>query len=107
MGEIQASGMLENKVALDVSQESDSIQALIEHIARELVTEPNAVHVASTGTENSKVYELMVAERDCGRVIGKTGHTITAIRAILSCIAARENISILLNVEDRRRRKAA
>lgn len=60
------------------------VQGLIEHIARALVDSPNDVDVKAVQGEKTTVYELRVAETDLGKVIGKHGRTVRAIRTLIS-----------------------
>lgn len=41
--------------------------------------------------ETANLYELRMGEGDLGKIIGKHGQTIQAIRVILSAVAAKEN----------------
>ncbi|MBI3091048.1 MAG: KH domain-containing protein [Candidatus Tectomicrobia bacterium] len=57
---------------------------LISYIAKSIVDDPEAVEVKSVEGESSTVIELRVAKNDIGKVIGKKGRTIAAIRTILN-----------------------
>lgn len=57
---------------------------LIEQIAKSIVDRPEMVRVTGVEGENSVVIELKVDKKDIGKVIGKHGRTITAIRTILN-----------------------
>jgi len=56
---------------------------LIETIARALVDEPNSVEVNAVDREDAVVFELTVAPDDIGKVIGRQGRTIKALRTLL------------------------
>ena len=56
---------------------------LIETIARALVDEPDHVEVHEADREDAVVYELTVAPGDIGKVIGRQGRTIKALRTLL------------------------
>jgi len=64
-------------------QASGDIRALIEFIARALVDEPESVQVTAVDGNESTVLELKVAPSDVGKVIGKQGRTVRAMRSIL------------------------
>lgn len=57
---------------------------LIEYIARALVDNPDGVLVTETPSEQAAVIELKVAKEDLGKVIGKQGRTVRAMRNLLS-----------------------
>ena len=69
------------------------------HIARHLVDQPDKVDV--TASEEGGVTRLIlkVAEEDKGKIIGKQGKVIKAIRAVVGVAAAKSNRTVLLDVE--------
>ncbi|MBV1862580.1 MAG: KH domain-containing protein [Nannocystaceae bacterium] len=66
-----------------------SLKELIEFIARSLVDKPDDVHIDEISGEQTVVLELRVAKEDLGKVIGKQGRTVKAMRAILSAAASK------------------
>lgn len=66
-----------------------SLKELIEFIARALVDRPDEVDVAEISGEQTIVLELRVAKEDLGKVIGKQGRTVKAMRAILSAASSK------------------
>jgi len=66
-----------------------SLKELIEFIARSLVDKPDEVIVDEISGEQTVVLELRVAKEDLGKVIGKQGRTVKAMRAILSAAASK------------------
>jgi hypothetical protein len=60
------------------------MKELIEQIAKAIVEKPEEVQVRGIEGENAIVIELRVAKDDIGKVIGKRGKTITAMRTILN-----------------------
>lgn len=68
---------------------SVSLKELIEFIARALVDHPDEVRVAEISGEQTIVLELRVAKEDLGKVIGKQGRTVKAMRAILSAASSK------------------
>ena len=74
---------------------------LIEYLARALVDDPDAVRVESYEDEDGTVvYELHVAEDDVGKVIGRSGRTVNALRAVVRAAAMREGRRVLVDVVD-------
>ena len=69
--------------------DSISLKELIEYIARALVDKPDEVQVAEISGEQTIVLELRVAKDDLGKVIGKQGRTVKAMRAILSAASSK------------------
>jgi predicted RNA-binding protein YlqC (UPF0109 family) len=68
---------------------SVSLKELIEYLARALVDNPDEVQVAEIAGEQTVVLELRVAKDDLGKVIGKQGRTVKAMRAILSAASSK------------------
>jgi hypothetical protein len=68
---------------------SISLKELVEFIARALVDKPDEVAVAEISGEQTVVLELRVAKEDLGKVIGKQGRTVKAMRAILSAASSK------------------
>ncbi|MAJ43257.1 MAG: RNA-binding protein [Candidatus Marinimicrobia bacterium] len=60
------------------------MKELIENIVRAIVDDSDAVKVTILDTESTTIYELHVAKEDVGKVIGKKGRNITALRIILA-----------------------
>ncbi len=59
------------------------MKELVETIARALVDDPDKVDVREVEGEGVLVYELRVAQGDVGKVIGRQGRTIKALRTLL------------------------
>ena len=51
---------------------------------------PDEVNVEAVESEQTIIYELTVGDGDYGKVIGKRGRNISAIRTILFAINAKE-----------------
>lgn len=68
---------------------SVSLKELIEFLARSLVDNPDEVQVSEIAGEQTVVLELRVAKEDLGKVIGKQGRTVKAMRAILSAASSK------------------
>jgi hypothetical protein len=71
---------------------------LIEDMAKAIVDNPDQVRVNGVEGENSLVIELGVAKEDIGKVIGKKGRTITAMRTILHATRAQKDKRHVLEV---------
>ena len=75
-----------------------SLKELVEFIARSLVDDPSQVQVSEIEGENSVILELRVGPEDVGRVIGRSGRTVNAIRTIVRIIAAKQGRRASLEV---------
>ncbi len=63
---------------------------LIKSIVIELVDNPNEVDIKEVETDNQIILELKVAKDDFGKVIGKSGRNISAIRTVLFAVNAKK-----------------
>jgi predicted RNA-binding protein YlqC (UPF0109 family) len=62
---------------------------LIKRIVQVLVDHPEQIEVSEVEGDNITVLELRVAKEDIGKVIGKKGRNVQAIRTILSAASAK------------------
>jgi predicted RNA-binding protein YlqC (UPF0109 family) len=60
-----------------------TVKELVEAIAKALVDNPDRVQVSQLNGEQTSILELKVAPEDIGKVIGKQGGNVQAIRVIL------------------------
>ncbi|HMK96713.1 MAG TPA: KH domain-containing protein [Acidimicrobiales bacterium] len=76
-------------------------RAVLEYLARQIVDEPEAVGVVTTGGDGQPVrLRLEVAPEDVGRVIGRRGRTAQAIRAVTRAAAARDGEEVFVDIAD-------
>jgi predicted RNA-binding protein YlqC (UPF0109 family) len=59
------------------------IKELVTFVVQQLVSHPQDVLVSVTEKEDVNLVEIKVASDDRGRVIGKEGHTIKSLRALI------------------------
>jgi uncharacterized protein len=81
-----------------MSEDSGDARALIEQIARLLVDEPEQVSVEQIQEDDATVFELTVAERDLGKVIGKQGRTARALRNLLGAVGVKSHKRFVLEI---------
>jgi predicted RNA-binding protein YlqC (UPF0109 family) len=71
-----------------VSDAVDAARDLLEELARGLVSDPDAVSIEEFEEEDGAVlFELAVADQDYGKVIGRGGATIKALRRVVGAAA--------------------
>ena len=76
---------------------------LLSYIAKALVDSPDQVELRVSEVEGSKVYELKVAPDDVGKVIGRDGRTVNAVRTLLAAAALKKGEKARLEILDDRR----
>jgi hypothetical protein len=73
---------------------------LLAYLARELVDEPDQVRVETEDRDGALVLVLHVAPSDVGKVIGKQGRIVRALRALVRASAVREGQRVLVEIAD-------
>ena len=74
------------------------MKELIEYVVKALVDHPDDLRITEIEGERTIVFELRCHPEDVGKVIGKSGKTVGAIRTLLSTVAARLNKRAMLEV---------
>jgi uncharacterized protein len=78
------------------------MQAFLEYVVKGLVAHPDEVTLTPVERSGLTIYELRVNTDDMGRIIGRQGVTINAIRSLLQAGSARKGMRCALEVvEDR------
>jgi len=65
------------------------LKEFIEYVVKSVVDNPDEVRIKEISGEQAVVYEVQVGKRDMGKVIGKHGSNVTAIRTLLSAVSAK------------------
>jgi predicted RNA-binding protein YlqC (UPF0109 family) len=74
------------------------MKELIEYVAKSLVDKPESVSLEQKMEGNLTVLELKVAKDDYGKIIGKQGRTIKALRTLVSASCAKNGLTYSLEV---------
>ena len=74
------------------------MKQFLEFVIRYLVEFPDEVIITESPSGNTIVFRLAMRQTDVGRVIGRNGQTIQAIRALLSSSAARHGQKATLEI---------
>jgi predicted RNA-binding protein YlqC (UPF0109 family) len=77
------------------------VEDLLEYLARVLVDKPEEVSVESFEEDDGTVVlELHVAEDEAGKVIGRGGRTVAALRTVMKAASVRHGRRVLVDVFD-------
>ena len=74
------------------------MKQFLEFVIRALVEFPDEVLISEIPHGNTTVFRLQMRQTDVGRIIGRNGQTIQAIRALLSSSAARHGQKATLEI---------
>jgi len=78
------------------------MQAFLEYVVKGLVQHPDAASVTPVERAGATVYELRLDPSDVGKIIGRQGVTINAIRSLLLAGSAKKGIRCSVEiVEDK------
>jgi uncharacterized protein len=77
------------------------VEDLLSYLARSLVDKPDEVSVESFEEQDGTVVlELHVAQDEAGKVIGRGGRTVAALRTVMKAAAVRSGQRVLVDVVD-------
>ena len=77
------------------------MEDLLTYLARSLVDRPDDVSVESFEEDDGTiVFELQVAQDDAGKVIGRGGRTVAALRTVMKAASVRHGNRVLVDVVD-------
>jgi uncharacterized protein len=74
------------------------MQAFLEYVVKGLVQHPEEVTITPVEREGTTIYELRLNPQDVGKVIGRQGMTINAIRSLLLAGSAKKGLRCTLEI---------
>ncbi len=75
-------------------------RAAVEHIARHLVDDPDGIFVDATGRGDNVTLLVHASPGDLGRIIGKRGRVIQAVRQVARAAGATEDVRVSVDVAE-------
>jgi hypothetical protein len=75
------------------------MRELVEYLVKSLADHPEAVVLDEHEEDDSIMMELRLAPEDLGKVIGRNGNTINAIRTVLQAAAFSHKKRARLNIK--------
>jgi hypothetical protein len=81
-------------------QTASALRAVVEVVARALVDHPDAVKVTEAERRGVAILELTTAPGDMGKVIGRQGRTVSALRTLVSLTAEKHGTRAQLDLRD-------
>jgi len=74
--------------------------AVLTHVVRSIVDNPDAVRVEGSNGRNRVRLEVQVGPGDLGRVIGRRGRTAQSIRSVVRAAATRDGVDVDVDFVD-------
>ena len=68
--------------------------AVLSHIVRSIVDDPDAVTVEETSIGHRARLDVRVGPGDLGRVIGRRGRTAASVRTVTRAAAAKDDVEV-------------
>ena len=78
----------------------EGIEGFVLYVIRALVDNPDSVRVTTVETERATVLTVSCEKKDIGKIIGKNGKTIAAIRALANGAGGRMGKRVNVEVQD-------
>jgi predicted RNA-binding protein YlqC (UPF0109 family) len=78
---------------------TNTTREFVEFVARMLARYPDEVEVTETVDGNTVVYRVKLAPDDVGRIIGREGRIVRAIRSLLRAAAVRQGVRVALEID--------
>ncbi len=76
------------------------LQDLVRFLTKSLVDDPDSVEVSGTEEDTRVDLEIRVAQEDIGKVIGRQGRTIKAIRTVAKAASVKVGKRVSVEVQD-------
>jgi uncharacterized protein len=65
---------------------TETIKELIEYLVKKIVDKPNEIEINVTSTTKSIIVQIKSAKEDIGKIVGRTGRTINALKIITTVV---------------------
>jgi predicted RNA-binding protein YlqC (UPF0109 family) len=66
-----------------------SYRPFVEELIKSVVDDPDAIRIEEETEDNTRTFHVHVSPEDVGKVIGKSGRVVSAIRCVVSAVAAK------------------
>jgi len=80
-----------------------ALREFLEYVVGSLIDHRDQVSIVQKQEGNRLVYDVLVHPDDVGHLIGRNGHTVKALRNLMSAAAAREGMKVALRIDPRPR----
>ena len=78
----------------------DPAAALVVFLAKKIVDDPAAVRIEELDSSGDLILRLHVAEEDRGKVIGRGGRMVQALRTLARAAGARSDRRVMLEIAE-------
>jgi hypothetical protein len=78
------------------------VRAVVEVLAKALTDRPDAVRVIESKHKDVTLIELFVSRDDVGKLVGRQGRTVAALRTLASTAGERDGKTVTLEIRESR-----
>jgi len=78
------------------------VRAVVEVLAKALTDRPDVVRVTESQHKDVTLIELFVSRDDVGKLVGRQGRTVAALRTLASTAGEREGKTVTLEIRESR-----
>jgi uncharacterized protein len=82
------------------SANASPLRTVVEVVVRALVDHPDSVRVTESQRRGMTVLELTTAPGDMGKIIGRQGRTVSALRTLVTLTAEKHGLRAQLDLRD-------
>ena len=76
------------------------LESFVEYVVKALVDSPAEVTITTVETDEGATIQIRCCKEDIGKIVGKRGKTIMAIRSLVSGAAGRQRKRVSVDVID-------
>ena len=84
------------------SDGATGVRAVVEVLAKAMTDRPEVVRVTESQHQRTTLVEVFVSAQDVGKLIGRQGRTIAALRTLASMAGEREGKTVTLEIRESR-----
>ncbi len=79
-----------------------ALQEFLEYVVAQLISHHDQASIVHDFDDGRHVFSILVSDEDMGRVLGRNGRTISAIRSLVQAAAHRNNLKASVKLERRK-----
>ena len=76
------------------------LESFVDYVVKSLVDNPDAVELTTVENSEGATIKIRCSKEDIGKIVGKRGKTIMAIRSLVSGAAGRQRKRVSVDVMD-------
>lgn len=76
------------------------MEEFLRYVVASLIENPDEMVLTRTDAPRKVIFQLKLRKSEIGKVIGRQGRTVAALRTLLSASASRHGQKVLLQIED-------